>query len=482
MRHLLGYLQLEDPTGKCVELVNGARTLALMAREECRAHPSWRMSLSPRRWDGNECWAFDSGQYGEEPSLWADPGGDQDPNPWEDPADPRTAEVAGFLPDAPGDGVGVIIESPVEDRVMSSARVEPLEMIVTGTIVAGSSRGEQVWLSNLTRTLTEPFGFVQGWKATVFTHCPDADEWAGVADAFDLPVEDPQAPVVTAWDDPDPAVLEPFAGEPEWPLDSGLRELFDVRFKSVDPLSDQPLFPHCVGRRIAIRFEVGSHRWYDRPRTLAELGGAGEWDTDETFVTPLEPSDGVEPWSPYTADPPGVAVPSSVGAWSGLLSRSGRWRLPDAVMRRAALTAPRPATLQDRIVVTVSNPSTTKSVHNARVLFWAALVGYPRPDSTVGDAFYRDREPDAELRITRLDPAETVVFDGRTGRTLLRRPGRVFPNVSGRVEGPSGTSVDAPVLRCDERYWACVEMSADSRSYGDLDLLVTIQAAEQDTP
>lgn len=483
MRHLLGYLQLEDPAGNCVELVNGARTLALMAREECRAHPSWHLSSSPRAWDGLSCWAFDSGQYGETPALWDDPGGAQDPNPWEDPDDPRTFEVAGFLPDAPGAGVGVIIESPVEERVMSSPRVEPLELLITGTIVAGSSRGEQVFLSWLTRTLTDPYSFLQGWKATVFTHCPDPDEWAGITDPFDLPVVDPGAPVVTAWDDPSPATLEAFAGATEWPLDSGIREVFDVRFKSIDPLSDQPLFPHCVGRRIAIRFTVGRHRWYDRPRTLAELGGAGSWDAGETYATALDVTDGTPPdeFDP-DAGAPGLAVPDRVGAWSGLISRPGRWKLPDAVLRVSTLTPPRPASLTDRVVVTVHNPSVVSTVYNARIVFWEAFVGYPRPDSVVGDAFYRNRTPDAELRIVRLEPSETITFDGRTGRTKLTRPGVVLTAVAGRVEGPAGVRVDAPVLRCDERYWVAVELSADAGSYADLDLEVSVDAAEQDTP
>lgn len=466
-----------------MELVNGARTLALM-EEGCRKHRFWseRDISSVRRWYGNECWAFDSGQYGTEPSLWEDPAGEQDLNPWEDSDDPRTQEVAGFLPDAPGNGLGVIIESPVESRIMDSNRIEPLELVITGTVVAGTDRGEHVYLKWLTQTLTDPLSFRTGWTATVFSHCPVEEDWAAVADPLDIPADDAGEPARTTWDDPASPTLDEFTDPTPFPLDSGLWQLFDVRFVSIDPLTDGPLFPHCVGRRYAIRFTVKVHRWFDRPRTLATLGGTGNWATGETFTNPLQVGSAALIPDPLDPGPPGLAVPTSPGSWPGLRSLSSRWALPDSCMRVAALTPPRAATLQDRLVVTVTNPSLTKTVHNARVRFWEAFVGYAPPDTVPGDEFYRDRTPDAEIRVVRLGPAETIVFDGRTGRSVLSTPGRIIPGVAGRVEGPSGARVEPPVLRCDRRFWVAAEMSSSDASYGDLDLEVTVKGAQQDIP
>lgn len=485
MKHLLGYLQLENDVGQCVELINGARTLALM-EEAGRKHQFWseRDISSVRRWYGNECWAFGSGQYGADSALWADPMGEQDINPWQDDDDPRTLEVAGFLPDPPGNGTGLVIESPAEDRVITSSRIEPLEFSITGTVVAATERGEHQWLAWATRVLTDGYAYRYAWRGTVFTHCPCEADWDGV-DPFDLPIPDNGEPTYPAAWDTDPLasgnLLAEWTDPTPWPIDSGLRQLFDVRFVAIDPLLDQPLFPHCVGRRYTIRFTVGRHYIYDRPRTLASIGGAGNWASGEVYTLPLDPNP-PEVSDPYDPGPPGLAVPNTPGRWSGLRARAGRWRRPDGVLRVASLTPPRPSSLQDRLVLTVHNPSLTSAVYNARLVIWEAIVGQPHPNTVVGDAYYRNRSPVAELRIVRMEPAETLVFDGRTRRTQLSRPSGIVNNVAGRVEGPGGTRVEAPILSCNERYWVCAEMSSHTGSYGDLDLEVTLEAAEQDIP
>lgn len=492
MRHLLGYLHLEDQTGRCVELINGARTAALIDRarrdpagsDGCRVHKYWdeRPLAGERVWHGNDIWAFNSGQYGADSTLWDDPLGDQDLNPWEDTDNPATVEVAGFLPDAPGPGLGVVLESPTEARVMESSRVEPLELVVTGTVVAGTSRGESAFLQWLNRVLTEPYAFRTGWKATVFTHCPDPAVWEPITDPFDLPPDPNGAPVYTTWDDPAPNLLEDWAGSTPWPLDSAVWELFDVRFVSIDPLTDQPLFPHAVGRRYAIRFAVGRHNAYDRPRTLATLGGSGEWVTGEAYSNPLEVGDPVEAVDQFDLGPPGVAVPLRPGRQSGLIGGPGRWSLPTSCMREAVLTPPRAVTLRDQMIVTIHNPSPTSWVYNARVRFWKAYVGFAPPNTQVGDEFYRDLEPSAELRIIKIGPGETLEYDGRTKRITLKRPGIVEDVVPGRIVGRSGSRVEPPPLECNNRYWVAVELSTDPGSYGDLDLEVTVRGAMEMIP
>lgn len=494
MRHLLGYLQLETPDGDCVEIINGARTLALMRHaaaadptadptDACRMHSAWRLRDIATVWQGNDCWAFNSGQYGVDPTRWDDPLGTQDLNPWEGLLNPGTAEVAGFLPDAPAPGLGVILESPTESRIMESDRIEPLELVITGTVVAGTSRGESAWLQWANRELTNCRLYQRPMRATVFTHCADEDDWAAIADPADIPPDPSGEPVYTSWDDATPNELEAWAGSTPWPLDAGLWQLFDVQFLSIDPLNDQPLFPHCVGRRYALRFSVGRHHVYDRPRTLATLGGAGNWSAGETYSNPLEVGTPVLQPDPAWLGPPGIPVPTQPGRHAGLLTRSGRWSLPDECLRVAALTPPRAQTLADQLVVEMHNPSTQATVYNARVRFWEALVGYPHPNTQVGDVFYRDREPVAELRIVRIEPSETLIYDGREKRVRLRLPGRPsYDVVPGRLESQAGARAETPPLRCDRRYWAAVELSADPGSYGDLDLEVTVRAAMEMIP
>lgn len=497
MKHMLGYLHLEDPTGRCVELINGARTLGLIraarsnpaGADSCRVHPAWSINDSDRAWNGNQCWAFDSGQYGADPALWDDPLAGQDLNPWQDDDDPATAEVAGFIVDAPGRGLGAVLESPVSARVLESTRVEPLELVITGTVVAGSARGESAWLQWVTRVLTDPYSYRTGWKATMFTHCPDADAWADALAGlgpFDpppvAPAVDAGAPPVTTWDDPTPPTLTESTAPTPFPTDAGLWQLFDVKFVSIEPLTDQPLFDHCVGRRYAITFSVGRHNVYDRPRELATIGGAGAWAPAEIYTNPLDIGSPVAEPDPSFLGPPGVAVPVRPGRQSGLLGRSGLWSLPDSCLRIAALTPARPSTLTDQLIIRISNPSVSAPVYNARIRLWDAYVGYPRPDTIAGDEFYRARPPVAEIRVVRIEPAETLIYDGRTRRITLQTLGQFHTTVPGRIVGTTGSRVQPPPLRCNQRYWAAVELSADSRSYGDLDLSVELLAAREQIP
>lgn len=492
MKHLLGYVFLENRVGTCVELVNGARTLALIDRarrnpsgvDGCRAHPSWfvRDAYDPGYWDGIDCWSFNTGQYGDDSSLWDNPLGDQDLNPWEDSDNPATFETAGFIPDAPGRGLGVMIEPPTSERVIESDRVEPLELEITGTVVSGTARGESAWLQWLNRVMLEPESFHYGWTATVFTHCPDQTEWAAIADPFDIPADPSGEPAYTTWDDPTPNLLTAYTDPTPFPIDSGLWQLFRVKFRSIDELDDRPLFPHCVGRRYVIRFRVERHAVYDRPRTLAVLGGAGEWDPAETYSLPLGVGNPVREVNPFDLGPPGLPVPTDPGASAGLLGRSGTWSRPESVLREAALTPARPVTLRDQLVVDIHNPSSTSTIYNARVLLYNAIVDQAHPNTQVGDAFYRDQTPVAELRIVKLQPGETLTYDGRTRQVRLSAPGIVYDVVPGRIEGSSSSRVETPALECNRRYWAVAELSASPGSYGNLDMTVTVRGAMEQIP
>lgn len=490
MKHLLGYLELTHPDGSAVEVINGARTLGLInaaragaAGDACRVHGFWdeRAITGLRVWQGNSCAFVDSGQYGTDSSLWDNPAGSQDPNPWETSADPSTAEVAGFLPDAPAPGFGLQLESPTEARITESTRTEPLELIVTGTVVAGTERGESAWLRWLTCTLEDTDAQRDGWTAAVFTACPDPAVWDLIPDPDAIAIDDAEEPVYTTWDDVSPNNVVAYTGSLTFPPHSSYWDLFDVRFASIDPLTDQPLFPHCTGRRYAIRFTVGRQRAYDRPRVGPTLGGA--WTAGETYSNPLTVGNPVDQTPDGVLGPPGVELPVTSRLRSGLISRSGRWSLPDSCLREAALLPPRPPMLRDELVVTINNPSLTETVHNARVRFWPAEIGQPHPNTQVGDTHYRDIEPDAELRIVKVEPGETLVWDARTQRvSLTLSDGTYYAAVPGRIESSDGARLRTPTLEGDTRYWAVAELSADSGSYGDLDLTVQVNTAMEQIP
>lgn len=466
MRHFFGILTLTTPDGDTTELVNGLRALALMD-EGCRAHGTWqKVEVNAcRQWAGQSCWAMDPAEYSPDTGSFVNPGWAADG--FIDAADPRSDETAGFLPDAPAEGLGIILESPDESRVAGSATHVPLELLVTGTVIASSIRGEHLWLQWASRALNAKNHHGLGWRATLLTHCPDETTWAGV-DVTDLPALDAGEPVRTTWDDGAHATLDP-AVPLAWPDDSGVREAHGVRFVAIDPIFDQPLFGHEVGRRYGIRFTVETHTMHDRPRLVGELTGA--WDETEAYPLPLEVSD-------LTPDPdgfPGLAVPPVPTLRAGLQAITNRWSYPDEVLRKAVLTPPLPERLTRALVITVANPSTTATVYNARVLVWDAVDGEAPPDTVNGDAYYRDAAPVGEVRIARLLPEESIVADARTGQvTLIDASGTVVANVSNRSEGL------APPQPTNLRQWVAVDMSASAASYGDLDLELTVRFAECD--
>lgn len=469
MRHFFGYLALTTPDGDTTELVNSVRALALMD-EGCRAHATWEKAevAACRLWAGQGCWTMDSAEYSLSASSWANPAGTEDQ--FIDAADPRSDETAGFLPDAPGEGVGVILESPDEARIADSPTRLPLELIVTGTVIASSIRGEHLWLQWASRVLNARNHRGLGWTATLVTHCADQAAWDPLGDPTALPALDAGEPVRTTWDDPSHATLDPAAAL-DWPLDSGLRQLHGVKFKSIDPIFDQPLFGHEVGRRYAIRFTVDGHNMHDRPRLVGTAGGSGNWDAAEAYPLPLTVSD-------LTPDPdgfPGLAVPAVPTLRSGGQAFTNRWRQPDAVLRKAVLTPPLPERLHRALVITVTNPSASATVYNARIQVWDAVDGEAPPDTEVGDAYYRDITPAAEVRIAKLKPLESLVADARTGRvTLVDAAGNVVANVSNRSEGlapPAATTI---------RQWVALDMSSLAGSRGDLDLELAVEFAERD--
>lgn len=495
MKHMLGYLRLDTEDGTSIEVINGARTLGLMRAaaadplgragpDGCRVHPFWsaREISGILVWEGNDCWSFDSGQYGENPALWENPAGVQDPNPWEDPNRPADFEVAGFLPDPPGVGLGVQLESPNEARIAESNRNQPLELSITGTVVAGQSRGESAWLQWLNRELAGDANKDRRWQATVYTHCADEAAWAVIPDPDNIPAPDPEAPVYTTWDDPTPNVLLPFAGATPWPLDSGLWQLLDVEFFDIDPLTDQPLFPHCVGRRYVIRLGAFQHDAYDRSEVFGTIGGAGNWNAGETYTNPLEVGSPVNNQPPSVLTPPGLDVPNFPGRGAGLITRSGRWSLPDSCLRNSLLTTQRASTYREQLIAIIHNPSPTETVYNARIRLWEAVDGQTFPNTQVGDAFYKDIDPFIELRIIKVEPGETLTFDGRTQRATLVNNGTTYTSIQGRIETPESVRLEAPSLDAPARYWVAVELSADAGSYGDLDLEVTIRGAQESIP
>ena len=467
MKHFLGYLSVTDAAGVTTEIINATTTLNLIGTGVCRSHADWNLTdvNNCRRWLGADCWITTAADYTPGVGSFANPGGIEDP--WDDPANPSTQETCGFLPDAPGYGLGIMTESPTEDRITESDFRLPLEFIVTGTVVAGTEQGEHAWPQWAKRVLEvkQPNGFT----ATVVTACSNQATWAGV-DPLTLAPLPTNAPARTTWNDPAAPVFTDGATQ-TWPAQSGVREMYGVRFVGIDALSDQPFFGHEVGMRYALRFTVDGYRMCDRKHLIESVATA--WVPAEAYSLPLDV------YTAPAADPlPGLAVPSENLLRSGQQNFAGRWAYPDQVMRKAALTPKLPDQHRSGITVQVYNPSATATVYNSRVRIWDAIDNVAPPDTELGWATYADTETVYELRIVALGPGETITADGRSGMVTVASATETL-SVSDLASIAEGATAP-PIFQGGSQRWICAEVSTIAGSYGDLDLEYSCWFAESD--
>ena len=135
MSFLLPYIQLTGADGSCIELVNNCRLLHNLNNEPQQFDTStWNQNRVSAEKCGC-CWVHDS-VFDEDGFV---------PNPWLDEANPATSEVAGIMVDAPGEGLGLWVQSSGEADFRSDPSAR-LELTMTFTIVSKTRRGELAFL------------------------------------------------------------------------------------------------------------------------------------------------------------------------------------------------------------------------------------------------------------------------------------------------------------------------------------------------
>ena len=156
---MLPYLQVESDH-VCAEIFNNCRTLAYMRNGFERRMPAvWRNAIFG---DGDChdccCHTFDEGDY----TTIDGP----NPAPWFDPTIPASREVFGFLVDADS----MVIESPNSSRLSGNRSARP-EMIVAGTVIASSVRGENYFIRWLSTQLNNCCQRCSGLMLSMFESC-----------------------------------------------------------------------------------------------------------------------------------------------------------------------------------------------------------------------------------------------------------------------------------------------------------------------
>lgn len=452
------FLELTSPSGCATRLFDGCRTLSNAAAGA--AHNVWEPNLDTQSWQGCCCWTYAAESY--DPAI--------NPDPWYDPLNPATSEVAGALIDPPDqDGNGFYIESSNTIRAREAGFV-PLEAYITFTVVSQTARGERAFLDFLTQTLTQTDAECDGFTAEVRTECPcETDQ-----------PDDPDTPIDPGAPEPSDTVcepsdeLQPFTGSTQVFYDRGLRQLLKLRFIGLEQLTDDQ-FWECAGNRYKLSFEIDDKAFFGEPSFVCELGGSGTWDACECLCDPVgiccDPDPticGPEPADTATITPPSrVQSTNTVG---GLICLDGRWSKPDRFMMQTCLTPPQPESLTSRLQVEIVNGSS--HVYNARLVVWQAVDGVQRPDTNDGWGYYRCETPVYDLPIIELEPYEKLTRNLDCTTTVECVNGETHSGV-GSVE-PAGCCES---LGCGNRYWVALTMTCDPLGYGNLDLQATVSTA-----
>ena len=470
MAELMAYLQLIRPNGQTVEIFNGARTLSHLRAG--RAADAWQLTPDNRNWDGAEPWPINQGDY-EIDSTLTD--GTANPDPWWDPQDPRTTEVAGFLIDPPGPSTGFVIEPAYSTQRVSAQGVPDLQGSITGTVVTRTRGGERSFVENLLRTLDECCDACDGVTARVLADIPCETDLVPLIDEFGNltnPSTDPGAPPAPAdYCDENPPVLTPYAATLPNLIEDGIRDIPGVRFRSFDPIFDQPVFPGCVGQRYRLTFDIRSSTWYGRPVPVCSIGGPGAWPECGELSMPFRRCSG-------TSTSAIECGPTRPFARRQTQLSSSRWIQPRCFRRLVCLTPPQPQSVTTRLLATLTNGSGT--VHNAALRVWRAIEGYPAPDTKLGADIYNNIEPVWSARVPVLRPHEELRLDGRTGTVTLHCQTGETVTGGGLVEGPSGSAWFPPAFSCDDRHWIALDLSADARSQGNNDIAARFELAREE--
>lgn len=455
-------------TGHCVQIFDGCRTQANAIAGVGKASGDWVPEYSGT-WDGCCCWTFQAETY--------DP--DINPDPWFDPLNPATAEVAGALVDPPSsEGTGFYLEPSISPRFFEEDGFGPLEMYATFTVVSATARGERAWIDWLQQTLMSECDRCDGHTAEIRLECPcPPDDFDGVIDADGCLIP-PTAPDAQAPPEPvdkcdSTGPLEPWQGDPPAVQDYGVRQLLQVRFKGLEQLTDGDLW-ECAGNRYKILFDVENHEWFGDPILQCTLGGT--WDRCSCLCEPAElcsPVDLPDDCGPehfesaetFETFPPVTRV-GSLDTVGGRIAMQGRYVRPEKFLLDACLTTPQPASVTNRLKIVVRNGG--QEIRNAKIIVWEALEGTARPDTQSGWATYRTFEPVFEMPIIRLRPFETVTRNADCSVEVVCNNGT---SVSGTgIVEPDVSGCCGPVLTCGRRFWVALQLPCVDEWAGNYDL------------
>jgi len=460
--YLSGYLAVTKPDGSCVEVFNSCRTKWNFDNRPESWTGKWEAadgSDGKSVWSGCCCWAWDTQDY-------------EGNDPWFDPANPATSEVAGGMIDVPdGDGNGFYLEPSGSKRLVESARVLPLESYITFTVVAGSSRGERAYLKWLDEVFRDCCTVCDGLELTVFNECPCEDDYpieVGSEDYVEADLIDPGAPMVPEYYcDPDSGVLEPYSGEDPIVLDSGVRHLLRADYRGIEPLEEG--LSNCSGNRYKICFEIKDHQWYGDPRLLCTLGE--DWSKCDCLCTKIFDACDVDVVEPDLCGPdPALAAAEvstvfkrsgrdSFNNVGGLICLPGRYNRPEKVRLSVCLTPPQAVSVDNVLSAAVTNFG-SEVVEDARLVVWEALEGVAAPDTVKGWDVYCDQDPLYSLNVTRLRPGEVINLLPDSS-VLVECVNRETTNGLGTIDGSSSL---LPSMSCDLRFWVGLEIPC---GYGD---------------
>lgn len=474
MPSLNGYLSLTAPDGRCFEIGNQCRTIENMSNGK-KAHPDhWRQASAAKRCC---CWAHNDVDQTEH-------------DPWFDPLNPATEEVAGILFDQPSSAGGFWLQSPLEEGIFRSSGTQRLELRATFTVVSSTKRGELAWLQWFQQIVSDCCRRCDGWSATVFAFCPCEDDFELFNEDDELLQENgaPTTDLDPCDENPELLVaaedwVNPLNGETGVPvadvLDDGSRQLLQVRFIGLNPLFDRGGLFECAGNRYEMIFEVVCPVWYSRTRSVCELGGAGTWDDCQCRSCRIVACDSLMQAAQVrcAGQPVGNAVRSSLGS---SVRPVERFKQPWCFSRQTCLTAPQPTSITQQAEIVVTNPG-LNTVRFARLWAWAAAEGVADPYTVQGSNYYDSQPALVDLRINELGPGESVVLPRGGAPYIECATGQRLTDISKVLEGPSVSS-QLPSLSCSQRYWFALDLPCDPELYGDRDLEASVRFAAVEIP
>lgn len=442
--YLSAYLQLTSPDGCTVEVLNGCRAKANF--DKPGRSTRWVANEPDEIWPGYCNWAWDTGSY------------EDGTDPWYDPHNPATQEVAGFFVDPPdGDGHGFYLEPSGSKRIVQATTFEPLEMYFTGTIVSCTSRGEEALLRWMHKTLSDCSAGCYGWQATVYTQYPCEDDFSEAA--FDACGDQTVPASLDTGEPPRPDLkcgpassLEP-GGDPAPYLDTGKRTIGGIVYRGYEQLDEG--IEECSGNRYKFCFDVVEHCAVLPGILVAEFDP--EWDkcrclcTNRYEICRYQPHD---PCGDLTTSTPAVQRPIVASNTrpitdnrGGTIAIPGRYIRPDKVNVSSILTPVLgDADWVPRIVLTGGETTTP----NLRISVWQAIDNVPPPDTEEGWCVYRGIQPCWRADIAKISPRQQYCIHPDGSCTTTCPDGSVI-NAERLIDKTSGP------IRCGGRFWVTVE-------------------------